>query len=95
MEVKAFAALKPYGPDAPLERFTYQARALGPLDVSIAIERCGVCHSDIHAAANDWGGTRYPLVPGQCVRPAARHQCSVFQQRYRALHCVAVKLWGA
>ena len=33
-------------------------------DVAIEIEYCGVCHSDIHFAHNDWGITQYPLVPG-------------------------------
>lgn len=39
-------------------------RALGPRDVSIAIEYCGVCHSDLHMVQNDWGMSAYPLVPG-------------------------------
>lgn len=33
-------------------------------DVEIAIEFCGLCHSDVHAARNEWGGRTYPLVPG-------------------------------
>ena len=33
-------------------------------DVEIEILYCGVCHSDLHAVRNDWGGSRYPLVPG-------------------------------
>ena len=35
-----------------------------PKDVDIEIMYCGVCHSDLHIARNDWGGTNYPLVPG-------------------------------
>lgn len=33
-------------------------------DVAIEILYCGVCHSDLHTARNDWGGTAYPVVPG-------------------------------
>jgi len=33
-------------------------------DVEIEILFCGVCHSDLHTARNDWGGTIYPSVPG-------------------------------
>src|SRR5690606_33518235 len=35
-----------------------------PHDVEIEIMYCGVCHSDLHPARNDWGGTQYPAVPG-------------------------------
>ena len=33
-------------------------------DVVIKILHCGVCHSDIHTARNEWGATHYPCVPG-------------------------------
>lgn len=33
-------------------------------DVAIDILYCGVCHSDLHTARNDWGGSVYPVVPG-------------------------------
>lgn len=39
-------------------------RELEPTDVHIEILYCGVCHSDLHAGRNDWGGTKYPIVPG-------------------------------
>ncbi|MFK8022196.1 MAG: thioester reductase domain-containing protein [Pseudomonadales bacterium] len=41
-----------------------ERRLPGAKDVAIDIEFCGVCHSDIHFAHNDWGATQYPLVPG-------------------------------
>lgn len=41
-----------------------ERRLPGDKDVAIDIEYCGVCHSDIHFAHNDWGATQYPLVPG-------------------------------
>lgn len=50
---------------SPIESLTIERRAPGPKDVSIDIEYCGICHSDIHQAHNDWKNTRhYPLVPG-------------------------------
>lgn len=36
-------------------------------DVVIEILYCGVCHSDLHQARNDWGGSVYPMVPGHEV----------------------------
>ncbi|TDK44245.1 NAD(P)-dependent alcohol dehydrogenase [Algoriphagus formosus] len=59
--VKAFAAEKA---DQPLGPFDLQRRTPGPSDVEIEILYCGVCHSDIHTARNEWGGTIYPVVPG-------------------------------
>lgn len=39
-------------------------RSLTDTDVKIDILYCGVCHSDIHTSRNDWGGAKYPVVPG-------------------------------
>ncbi len=50
--------------DAPLREFTIERRTVLPDDVQIEILYCGICHSDLHAARNDWGGTTYPIVPG-------------------------------
>lgn len=50
--------------DQPLAPLTIERRQPGPHDVQIAIEYCGVCHTDIHFARNEWGGTVYPIVPG-------------------------------
>lgn len=44
--------------------FDYERREPGPKDVYIVIDYCGVCHSDIHQARNDWGNAHYPMVPG-------------------------------
>jgi uncharacterized zinc-type alcohol dehydrogenase-like protein len=41
-----------------------ERRDLSPTDIDIEITHCGVCHSDLHTARNDWGGTKYPVVPG-------------------------------
>jgi uncharacterized zinc-type alcohol dehydrogenase-like protein len=51
-------------PKSPLKSFAFDRRELRPDDVQIAIRYCGVCHSDLHQARNDWRGTVYPLVPG-------------------------------
>ncbi|WP_238406300.1 alcohol dehydrogenase catalytic domain-containing protein, partial [Rhodococcus sp. YH1] len=59
--VAAYAAT---AADSPLVKTTIERRELGPLDVLIEIRYAGICHSDIHTARNEWGGTRYPVVPG-------------------------------
>lgn len=47
-----------------LSPYSFTRRAPRPDDVVIEILYCGVCHSDLHTARNDWGGTMYPSVPG-------------------------------
>jgi uncharacterized zinc-type alcohol dehydrogenase-like protein len=42
----------------------FERREQRPNDVVIEILYCGVCHSDLHTARNDWGNTMYPVVPG-------------------------------
>ncbi len=49
---------------SPLGPFTIERREPGPRDVQIEIMYCGVCHTDLHQARNDWRGTTYPVVPG-------------------------------
>lgn len=49
---------------SPLAPFSIDRREPGPHDVQIEILFCGVCHSDIHTARNEWKGTVYPFVPG-------------------------------
>jgi uncharacterized zinc-type alcohol dehydrogenase-like protein len=48
----------------PLAPFSIERRVLGPDDVQIDILYCGVCHSDLHTARNEWKNTLYPSVPG-------------------------------
>ena len=50
--------------DTPLAPFTFERRDPGPNDIEIAIVYCGVCHSDLHQARNEWQNTVYPCVPG-------------------------------
>jgi uncharacterized zinc-type alcohol dehydrogenase-like protein len=49
---------------SPLAPFSFERGDLQPFDVLVDIEFCGVCHSDLHQARNEWGGSTYPLVPG-------------------------------
>lgn len=59
--VKSYAAQAATTPLAP---YTINRRDPKPDDVQIDILYCGVCHSDLHTARNEWGGTIYPCVPG-------------------------------
>ncbi|QCR38232.1 NAD(P)-dependent alcohol dehydrogenase [Nissabacter sp. SGAir0207] len=61
MKTQGYAALKA---GAPLTPFTFERRALRDNDVAMEILYCGVCHSDLHQARNDWGFGAYPMVPG-------------------------------
>ena len=49
---------------AALQPFSFMRRGVGPRDVLIAITHCGICHSDIHQARDEWGGSIFPMVPG-------------------------------
>jgi uncharacterized zinc-type alcohol dehydrogenase-like protein len=61
MTVKAYGTR---AADQPFEPMDIQRRAPGPHDVQIDIAYCGVCHSDLHTARSEWGGTLYPCIPG-------------------------------
>jgi alcohol dehydrogenase (NADP+) len=60
-KVKAFGT---EAAEAPLEQLNIQRRNPTPHDIEIEILYCGVCHSDLHTARNEWHGTIYPCVPG-------------------------------
>ncbi|MGA7158749.1 MAG: NAD(P)-dependent alcohol dehydrogenase [Acidobacteriaceae bacterium] len=49
---------------SPLTPFHFDRREPGPKDVVVAIDFCGICHSDIHQVRDEWGGSMYPMVPG-------------------------------
>ena len=51
-------------PAARLGPFSFDRRDVGPTDVKIDIQFCGVCHSDIHQVRGEWGNSVYPMVPG-------------------------------
>jgi uncharacterized zinc-type alcohol dehydrogenase-like protein len=50
-----------------LEPFDYEPGPIEPDAVDVAITHCGICHSDVAMVDNDWGFSRYPLVPGHEV----------------------------
>ena len=58
---KAYAATSA---TTPLGPFSFDRREPGEHDVSIDIKFCGICHTDIHQARNEWGNSEYPMVPG-------------------------------
>ncbi|MCI0915783.1 NAD(P)-dependent alcohol dehydrogenase [Pseudomonas stutzeri] len=53
-----------HDPSTPLVPYSFTRRDVGPNDVKIDILYCGVCHSDLHTARNEWNNTLYPSVPG-------------------------------
>jgi len=61
IRVKAYAAMNTDGRQVPYE---YNRRAMGDDDVLAEILYCGICHSDVHEAFNDWNYTVYPDVSG-------------------------------
>jgi uncharacterized zinc-type alcohol dehydrogenase-like protein len=58
---KGYAAMKA---GEALTPFTFDRREVGSKDVLIKIQFCGICHSDIHQARDEWGGSIFPMVPG-------------------------------
>ncbi|MBD5633409.1 MAG: NAD(P)-dependent alcohol dehydrogenase [Candidatus Eremiobacteraeota bacterium] len=61
VKTKAYAAASPTEPLAP---FDVERREPEDRDVVIDIKFCGICHSDIHQVRDEWGGTKFPIVPG-------------------------------
>lgn len=59
--IHAYAARTAKG---KLEPFQYDPGPLGPEEVDIEVEYCGICHSDLSMLDNEWGITAYPFVPG-------------------------------
>jgi uncharacterized zinc-type alcohol dehydrogenase-like protein len=51
-------------PTSPLAPFSFTRREPGEKDVRIDVAFCGICHSDIHQARDEWGGSLFPMVPG-------------------------------
>lgn len=62
--VHAYAATEANG---PLEPFEYELGPIGPDDVDITVDSCGICHSDLSMLENAWGIAQYPFVPGHEV----------------------------
>ena len=52
------------GPSERLGPYEFDRRDLRAHDALVDIQYCGVCHSDIHQARDEWGGSTFPMVPG-------------------------------
>src|SRR4051812_24673096 len=66
-EMIATTTIRAFGTEAaeaPLQDLNIKRRKATPHDVEIEILFCGVCHSDLHTARNEWHGTVYPCIPG-------------------------------
>lgn len=64
METTTVKAFGTQAADQDLNQMDIKRREVTAKDVEIQIMYCGVCHSDLHTARNDWGFTTYPAVPG-------------------------------
>lgn len=62
--IKSWAAMSA---GAPLQPHEYDPGPLGAEEVEIAVDYCGICHSDLSMIDNAWGMTTYPLIPGHEV----------------------------
>ena len=76
-------------PESGLAPLSIDRRALRDEDVAIDIAFCGVCHSDLHAARNDWGRTTYPFVPGHEIVGTVR-EVGAAVTKFRAGDRVAI-----
>ncbi|MEQ1628829.1 MAG: NAD(P)-dependent alcohol dehydrogenase [Nitrospira sp.] len=61
LQTKGYAAMTA---KAALTPFSFERREVGPRDILITVTHCGICHSDIHQARDEWGGSLFPMVPG-------------------------------
>lgn len=61
IKTKGYAAQRAKEPLAP---WSFERRELAPHDVQFDILFCGVCHSDLHQVRDEWGGSKFPMVPG-------------------------------
>jgi uncharacterized zinc-type alcohol dehydrogenase-like protein len=83
---RAYAVQDPRSPLAPFE---IDRRDVGDHDLLVDIAFCGICHSDIHQARDEWGGAAFPMVPGhEIVGRVARAGAKV--TRFRAGDAVGI-----
>jgi uncharacterized zinc-type alcohol dehydrogenase-like protein len=61
LKSRGYAALTP---KSNLTSYEFNRRALGEHDVALDISYAGICHSDIHQVAEEWGPAKFPMVPG-------------------------------
>jgi uncharacterized zinc-type alcohol dehydrogenase-like protein len=69
IQAKGYAALSARTPIVP---FSFERRDPREADVVIDIKYCGICHSDIHQARDEWGGSVFPMVPGHEIAGVVR-----------------------
>ena len=69
IQAKGFAALSVKAPVTP---YSFERREPRESDVVIDIKYCGICHSDIHQARDEWGGSIFPMVPGHEIAGVVR-----------------------
>lgn len=62
--IKGWAA---HAPKQPLQPYTFDLGELGPEEVEIEVDHCGICHADLSMVNNDWGMAQFPLIPGHEV----------------------------
>jgi uncharacterized zinc-type alcohol dehydrogenase-like protein len=80
--MQTIAAYGAHAATAPLEALKIDRREPGTSDVEIDILYCGVCHSDLHTVRNEWGGAKYPVVPGhEIIGRVSRVGASVTQYK--------------
>ena len=60
-EIQAWAS---HGPKQKLVPFSFNPGELGPEEVEISVEHCGLCHSDLSVVNDDWAISQFPVVPG-------------------------------
>jgi len=73
MNTKIVKAYGTESAEADLKQLNINRRSVAVKDVEIDILYCGVCHSDLHFARNDWGMTQYPVVPGHEIVGRVTH----------------------
>ena len=77
---------------SPLAPHSFSRREPGPTEIVIEILYCGVCHSDLHMARNEWGNAIYPMVPGHEIvgtrrrRRQIRNEVQARRHRSRRRH---------
>lgn len=89
MNTKNVKAFGTEAPEASLKPLDIQRREVTAKDIEIEILYCGVCHSDLHFARNDWGMTQYPVVPGHEIVGRVT-QTGAGVSKYKAGDLVAV-----
>ena len=63
----SFHSWAAHGPKQKLVPYEFDPGPIGVEEVEVAVEHCGLCHSDLSLLNNDWGRSKYPLVPGHEV----------------------------